>query len=131
MKNAPRWRPVSRFGPVAQWLEPAAHNGLVGGSNPPGPTRPSEVWGDFLKALTKRRELAACRASRRVSEAGQLPPIHCAAGHNERRAFLVSVHWWSDWFDWLASPNRVLLITAFSFLVASSVFVKSHWIVWR
>jgi hypothetical protein len=32
---------VSRFGPVAQWLEPAAHNGLVGGSNPPGPTRQS------------------------------------------------------------------------------------------
>src|SRR5439155_18527041 len=26
------------IGPVAQWLEPAAHNGLVGGSNPPGPT---------------------------------------------------------------------------------------------
>src|SRR5262249_49628725 len=38
MKNAPRRRPLSRFGPVAQWLEPAAHNGLVGGSNPPGPT---------------------------------------------------------------------------------------------
>ena len=27
-----------RGGPVAQWLEPTAHNGLVGGSNPPGPT---------------------------------------------------------------------------------------------
>src|SRR5262249_25611200 len=25
-------------GPVAQRLEPTAHNGLVGGSNPPGPT---------------------------------------------------------------------------------------------
>jgi hypothetical protein len=25
-------------GPVAQWLEPTAHNGLVGGSSPPGPT---------------------------------------------------------------------------------------------
>ncbi len=25
-------------GPVAQWLEPAAHNRLVGGSSPPGPT---------------------------------------------------------------------------------------------
>jgi hypothetical protein len=32
-RGAFRWR-----GPVAQWLEPAAHNGLVGGSNPPGPT---------------------------------------------------------------------------------------------
>src|SRR5262249_29786476 len=29
---------------------PAAHNGLVGGSNPPGPTRQSEVCGDFLAA---------------------------------------------------------------------------------
>src|SRR5262249_46737323 len=27
-----------RTGPVAQWLEPTAHNGLVGGSSPPGPT---------------------------------------------------------------------------------------------
>ena len=27
-----------RAGPVAQWLEPTAHNGLVGGSSPPGPT---------------------------------------------------------------------------------------------
>jgi hypothetical protein len=35
-----RSRPMSlaAVGPVAQWLEPAAHNGLVGGSSPPGPT---------------------------------------------------------------------------------------------
>src|SRR6267378_7338259 len=26
-------------GPVAQWLEPAAHNGLVAGSSPAGPTK--------------------------------------------------------------------------------------------
>jgi hypothetical protein len=35
-----RSRCASR-GPVAQWLEPAAHNGLVGGSSPPGPTTQS------------------------------------------------------------------------------------------
>jgi hypothetical protein len=29
---------LARLGPVAQWLEPTAHNGLVGGSSPPGPT---------------------------------------------------------------------------------------------
>ena len=29
-----------RVGPVAQWLEPAAHNGLVAGSSPAGPTSP-------------------------------------------------------------------------------------------
>jgi hypothetical protein len=28
----------ARRGPVAQWLEPAAHNGLVAGSSPAGPT---------------------------------------------------------------------------------------------
>ena len=27
-----------RTGPVAQWLEPTAHNGLVAGSSPAGPT---------------------------------------------------------------------------------------------
>jgi hypothetical protein len=26
------------FGPIAQWLEQATHNRLVGGSNPSGPT---------------------------------------------------------------------------------------------
>jgi hypothetical protein len=30
--------PSRHSGPVAQWLEPTAHNGLVGGSSPPGPT---------------------------------------------------------------------------------------------
>src|SRR5262249_53592670 len=42
-----------RIGPVAQWLEPTAHNGLVGGSNPPGPTTQSSATGDFLNALPK------------------------------------------------------------------------------
>src|SRR5579875_3901119 len=42
------WRPIAPepftliveclTGPVAQWSEPTAHNGLVGGSSPPGPT---------------------------------------------------------------------------------------------
>jgi hypothetical protein len=36
--EAIRGRSPPRHGPVAQWLEPAAHNGLVGGSSPPGPT---------------------------------------------------------------------------------------------
>jgi hypothetical protein len=30
-------------GPVAQWLEPAAHNGLVAGSSPAGPTNTSHA----------------------------------------------------------------------------------------
>lgn len=32
-------------GPVAQWLEPTAHNGLVAGSSPAGPTN---NFNDFL-----------------------------------------------------------------------------------
>lgn len=38
-------------GPVAQWLEPAAHNGLVAGSSPAGPTNAALIqWssGDVL-----------------------------------------------------------------------------------
>src|SRR4051794_5117569 len=34
-RRVPRQRAA---GPVAQWLEPAAHNGLVAGSSPAGPT---------------------------------------------------------------------------------------------
>ena len=38
-----RPRPAARkaAGPVAQWLEPTAHNGLVAGSSPAGPTTKS------------------------------------------------------------------------------------------
>src|SRR5262245_39193379 len=63
--------PSLRLGPVAQWLEPAAHNGLVGGSNPPGPTRQSEVCGDFLKAREWAR-IGGLSCSRLVSETPQL-----------------------------------------------------------
>ena len=35
MRTGPVLHPA---GPVAQWLEPAAHNGLVAGSSPAGPT---------------------------------------------------------------------------------------------
>jgi hypothetical protein len=42
-----------RIGPVAQWLEPTAHNGLVGGSNPPGPTTQFGATGDFLKVYER------------------------------------------------------------------------------
>ena len=36
--RACRFAASSAAGPVAQWLEPAAHNGLVAGSSPAGPT---------------------------------------------------------------------------------------------
>ena len=44
LRFIPRERPV---GPVAQWLEPAAHNGLVGGSNPSRPTSHALVLTHF------------------------------------------------------------------------------------
>jgi hypothetical protein len=34
-------------GPVAQWLEPAAHNGLVAGSSPAGPTSEINILQDI------------------------------------------------------------------------------------
>src|SRR5271165_4832822 len=39
-------RPV---GPVAQWLEPAAHNGLVAGSSPARPTSARRALRGFLE----------------------------------------------------------------------------------
>ncbi len=39
-----RIKPGSLEGPVAQWLEPAAHNGLVGGSSPSRPTTDCSSW---------------------------------------------------------------------------------------
>jgi hypothetical protein len=40
-------------GPVAQWLEPAAHNGLVAGSSPAGPT--NEIR-RLSRAISPQRE---------------------------------------------------------------------------
>jgi hypothetical protein len=40
-------RPLAA-GPVAQWLEPAAHNGLVPGSNPGRPTIKSRTYRFFI-----------------------------------------------------------------------------------
>ncbi|MEY9463511.1 hypothetical protein ABH973_003924 [Bradyrhizobium ottawaense] len=47
--------PASRLaaGPVAQWLEPAAHNGLVAGSSPAGPTK--EI-SDLGRAVAPHRD---------------------------------------------------------------------------
>src|ERR1700761_3348187 len=42
-------------GPVAQWLEPAAHNGLVAGSSPAGPTTKLVLQHSFLFADVHQR----------------------------------------------------------------------------
>ncbi len=54
-------------GPVAQWLEPAAHNRLVAGSSPAGPTTPHSKSDNF-NALTKV-------GHRRASKVGHLCSI--------------------------------------------------------
>ena len=43
---------IPSVGPVAQWLERAAHNRLVAGSNPAGPT----IW---IRTEKARRAVAA------------------------------------------------------------------------
>ena len=58
-------------GPVAQWFEPAAHNGLVGGSNPPGPTL-------FHIAFFLRSEASTNETTNAWFLLG-LRPIACAA----------------------------------------------------
>ena len=49
MSSSPRpAAPRGRYGPVAQWSELAAHNRLVGGSSPPGPTTISLEFSAFV-----------------------------------------------------------------------------------
>jgi hypothetical protein len=45
------------FGPVAQWSEPAAHNGLVAGSSPARPTK--GFYGEPAKTFADNRDFAA------------------------------------------------------------------------
>jgi hypothetical protein len=47
-------------GPVAQWLEPAAHNGLVAGSSPARPTRQTIDITLFLSSLNIADMSDAC-----------------------------------------------------------------------
>ncbi|MEY3551859.1 MAG: hypothetical protein RL735_207, partial [Pseudomonadota bacterium] len=47
------------IGPVAQWLEPAAHNGLVAGSSPAGPT----IFPARRSSLTEGNNTATCGVS--------------------------------------------------------------------
>jgi hypothetical protein len=57
-------------GPVAQWLEPAAHNGLVAGSSPAGPT--NEIRGLPVLAFPPRtlsRTISKIRNTLRTFEA--------------------------------------------------------------
>src|SRR5258706_13582477 len=46
---------ILRVGGTSSWPVDHAHNGLVGGSNPPGPTTQSCATGDFLKVYERPR----------------------------------------------------------------------------
>lgn len=78
-----------RVGPVAQWLEPAAHNRLVGGSSPSGPTitfdfidkkcpRPKTFWAHYgPKAKTV---VPVCSDSIWLFDNAEVcPPLHVVA----------------------------------------------------
>lgn len=56
-------RPRDANGPVAQWSEPAAHNRLVGGSSPPGPTTQSWWLYIFVRYSPKPAKFPALSAS--------------------------------------------------------------------
>jgi hypothetical protein len=64
-------------GPVAQWLEPAAHNGLVAGSSPAGPT---------TQSAKPRRSRAAANLARIRGFSGSYRPM----GRGRRRTCRIS-----------------------------------------
>ena len=75
-----------REGPVAQWLEPTAHNGLVAGSSPAGPT--TDV---FIKPM-RPVGLGACHQGDKAPEPST--PIRCESFRSAHRASLEFR--WSD-----------------------------------
>src|SRR5216684_4469879 len=71
----------------SQWLESTAHNGLVGGSNPPGPTTQSYATGDFLKEYEKPRIggiRATVRSQRRHRYSRQVVSAHFSLAPKSR-----------------------------------------------
>ena len=52
---------ISPIGPVAQWLEPAAHNRLVAGSSPAGPTNDFNNLGLYSETTAAARGPCAVR----------------------------------------------------------------------
>jgi hypothetical protein len=90
----PRKRPLAA-GPVAQWLEPAAHNGLVAGSSPAGPTslrslRELRLGKPVPQRAAKRAKAAAPEPNgrRRAATAGfgSASPCHKRAAKRAKAA---------------------------------------------
>jgi hypothetical protein len=79
-------RPATLRGPVAQWLEPAAHNGLVPGSSP---GRPTTLRPDGLRVAQPCKAVRAKRVRRSLSAAkakttGPAIPTDCGAAVSPR-----------------------------------------------
>jgi hypothetical protein len=82
-------------GPVAQWLEPTAHNGLVAGSSPAGPTTHSLPIRDFpdgcktgaFCGAARGRVVSACRPDQQAqsSRPGISNPESLFPGKQRRR----------------------------------------------
>src|SRR4051812_15454486 len=79
MRNALLLRRPRGAGPVAQWLELAAHNRLVGGSSPPGPTTHSHrlciventrVLSRYFRNLAHRGECLCFSITRSYADLG-------------------------------------------------------------
>ena len=75
-------------GPVVQRSEPAAHNGVVAGSNPAGPTISS------VKSIEPVAEKPAMRAQRKTGRRGMRRPVcvmRSAYAMSKRPAFIILV----------------------------------------
>jgi hypothetical protein len=102
--------PLAGKGPVAQWLEPAAHNGLVAGSSPAGPTISCRSRsGQFFPASFFRPEFAPPRIlsgrfprRRPVARAyfaaeGRSMACQSQDGGEGARGLLIARPHWMDW----------------------------------
>jgi hypothetical protein len=124
----------ARLGPVAQWLEPTAHNGLVGGSSPPGPTSAfdalrlrrakfadrmvprSDAWTSLERQAAGPRAGEWLRSAWLVSQAAQLAPPAGRAKSSPRWRLSLRPTWESregGCFDWphslpLGPPTETL-----------------------
>jgi hypothetical protein len=68
---------------VAQWLEPAAHNGLVAGSSPAGPTSPFNHLAAISTSICLRRHRYRHRYVPFSFAAGRWPPL-CGIGRRQK-----------------------------------------------
>ena len=84
-------RPCDPAGPIAQWLEPAAHNGLVAGSVIDEPlTKPivnQQRLRDSARKLCKAAAIARTMKSPKTKNVSPTPPFACFWHPILRRAF--------------------------------------------